>query len=283
MLEINELVKRYPGEDRNAINGITMQISRGEFFGLLGPNGAGKTTLIGMISTLLLPTKGEILLDGQCLCRDNLRAKQQLSLVTQHYSIRNDMTVWQIMELQARLYGISTREWKPRAEELLAFCGLSGEIKQTTRKLSGGMKRKLMLARALLTKPSFLILDEPTVGLDPTSRRQIWDLLRTLNQHGLTVLLTTHYMDEAQTLCERVGILSLGSLTKTDTPDNMIYQLGRFAVDIFDGKQTTNRYFSEREQALTFVATTDYKTTLRSTTLEDVFLNETGYNLGDAI
>lgn len=283
MLELTRIVKRYPGAERNAVNNISLQIQRGEFFGLLGPNGAGKTTLIGIISTLMLPTKGEVLLDGHPLCRDNLCAKRQLSLVTQHYSLRNDMTVWQIMELQARLHGIPKQEWMPRAEKLLNFCGLSDEVKQTARKLSGGMKRKLMLARALLTEPTFLILDEPTVGLDPMSRRQIWDLLRTLNQHGLTVLLTTHYMEEAQALCGRIGIVNQGILTNIDTPDKLISALGNFAVDVFDGTQTTSYYFPEKEQAVSFVTTSAYKTTLRSTTLEDVFLSETGCNLGGTI
>lgn len=215
--------------------------------------------------------------------RENMDLKRKLSVVTQHYSLRNDMTVWQIMELQARLYGLPKKEWVPRSKELLTFCGLDSECKKIVRRLSGGMKRKLMLARALLTDPSYLILDEPTVGLDPTSRRQIWDLLRILNQQGMTVLLTTHYMDEAQMLCKRIAIVNRGRITRVDSPENLIAGLGSYAVDTFDGVHTSSRFFSEKHDALNYVAESPYGTTLRSTTLEDVFLEETGCSLGGSM
>ena len=283
MVELKKIVKRYPGAERNAVENVSLRIESGEFFGLLGPNGAGKTTLMGVISTLMLPTQGEVLLDDIQLHRGNHAGKRKLSLVTQHYSLRNDMTVWQIMELQSRLYGIPKKEWVPQAKDLLSFCGLTDETAKTVRKLSGGMKRKLMLARALLTEPSFLILDEPTVGLDPTSRRQIWDLLRALNQRGLTVLLTTHYMDEAQILCDRIAIINQGEITRVDFPESMITALGVYAVDVFDGKCTRCQYFTEKERALSFVALSPHRSVLRNTTLEDVFLDETGCSLGGSI
>lgn len=280
MVELQGLVKRYPGADRNAVDDVSLQIETGEFYGLLGPNGAGKTTLMSMISTLMLPTRGEILLDGVPLRRNHHEDKRKLSVVTQHYSLRNDMTVLQILELQARLYGLAKKEWLPRAQKLLDFCGLQEDTGKTVRRLSGGMKRKLMLARALLPNPAVLILDEPTVGLDPASRRQMWDLLHVLNQHGLTVLLTTHYMDEAQILCHRVAILNQGKITDVDTPENLIARLGSWAVDHFDGKNTQSKYFCSRKQALAFLDSLPQRATLRETTLEDVFLSETGCSLG---
>lgn len=283
MIELKGVVKRYPGSQANAVDNVSLQIHNGEFFGLLGPNGAGKSTIIGMLSTLLLLTDGEILIENIPFRRENMDMKRKLSVVTQHYSLRNDMTVWQIMELQARLYGIPKKEWVPRSKELLTFCGLDSECGKIVRRLSGGMKRKLMLARALLTDPSYLILDEPTVGLDPTSRRQIWDILRILNQRGMTVLLTTHYMDEAQMLCKRIAIVNRGRITRVDSPENLIAGLGSYAVDTFDGVHTSSRFFSEKHEALSFVASSPYGTTLRSTTLEDVFLEETGCRLGGSM
>lgn len=238
---------------------------------------------MSMISTLMLPSQGEILLNGTPLRRNHHEDKRKLSVVTQHYSLRNDMTVLQIMELQARLYGLAKKEWLPRAQELLDFCGLQEDAGKTVRRLSGGMKRKLMLARALLTTPSVLILDEPTVGLDPTSRRHMWDLLRILNLQGLTVLLTTHYMDEAQILCHRVAILNQGRITDVDTPEKLIARLGSWSVDFFDGKNTQSKYFSNRKQALSFLDSLPQKATLRETTLEDVFLSETGCSLGGTL
>lgn len=283
MIELKGVVKRYPGSKVNAVDNVSLQIHNGEFFGLLGPNGAGKSTIIGMLSTLLLLIDGEILIENIPFRRENMDLKRKLSVVTQHYSLRNDMTVWQIMELQARLYGLPKKEWVPRSKELLTFCGLDSECKKIVRRLSGGMKRKLMLARALLTDPSYLILDEPTVGLDPTSRRQIWDLLRILNQQGMTVLLTTHYMDEAQMLCKRIAIVNRGRITRVDSPENLIAGLGSYAVDTFDGVHTSSRFFSEKHDALNYVAESPYGTTLRSTTLEDVFLEETGCSLGGSM
>ena len=185
MIEIEHISKLYPQSNTKALDDVSMIIRSGEFFGLLGPNGAGKTTLISILSTLLLPTEGEVRIGGEKLTRQRQDIKRKLSLITQHNSLRNDMTLDEIMELQARLYFLNIKQAKVRSEELLTFCGLIDHRKKTVRKLSGGMKRKLMLCRALLTRPEILILDEPTIGLDPASRRQMWDLLRTLNRQGM--------------------------------------------------------------------------------------------------
>lgn len=258
---------------------MSLAISSGEFFGLLGPNGAGKTTLISILATLLLPTEGEITIDGEKLTRRRGDIKRKLSLITQHNSLRSDMTLDQIMELQGRLYAMERGRIRERAGDLLSFCGLAEHRKKTVRKLSGGMKRKLMLCRALLTEPEILILDEPTIGLDPASRRQMWDLLRALNRQGLTILLTTHYIEEAQNLCGRIALMDQGRTQRLDTPERLIQELGEVAIDEFDGDHTRSAFFSGKAEALAYAGGLDNKFVVRSTTLEDVFLSMVGRRL----
>lgn len=280
MIEIQRVSKIYPQAKVKALDGVTLTIETGEFYGLLGPNGAGKTTLISILSTLLLPTEGVVQIDGQPLTRQRLDIKRKLSLITQHNSLRSDMTLDEIMELQARLYFLDLRDARKRSEELLDFCGLTDHRKKTVRKLSGGMKRKLMLCRALLTQPEILILDEPTIGLDPASRRQMWDLLRTLNRQGMTILLTTHYIDEAQYLCGRIALIDRGQVVRMDSPANLIRELGEVAIDEFDGDHTRSAFFREKKEALAYAAQLKNKFVVRSTTLEDVFLSVVGRTLG---
>lgn len=280
MIEIEHISKLYPQSNTKALDDVSMIIRSGEFFGLLGPNGAGKTTLISILSTLLLPTEGEVRIGGERLTRQRQDIKRKLSLITQHNSLRNDMTLDEIMELQARLYFLNIKQAKVRSEELLTFCGLIDHRKKTVRKLSGGMKRKLMLCRALLTRPEILILDEPTIGLDPASRRQMWDLLRTLNRQGMTILLTTHYIEEAQNLCGRIALIEKGQVARLDTPANLIRELGEVAIDEFDGDHTRSAFFAQKEEALAYASGLENKFILRGTTLEDVFLNVAGCGLG---
>lgn len=279
MIEIQHISKIYPESKGKALDDVSLNIESGEFFGLLGPNGAGKTTLISILSTLLLPTQGEVHIDGEKLTRQRQDIKRKLSLITQHNSLRSDMTLDEIMELHGRLYFMNRRRARERSEELLAFCGLIDHRKKTVRKLSGGMKRKLMLCRALLTDPEILILDEPTIGLDPASRRQMWDLLRTLNRQGMTILLTTHYIDEAQYLCGRIALIDQGKVVRLDTPGNLIRELGEVAIDEFDGDRTKSAFFSRKEDALSYAAGLENKFMVRGTTLEDVFLNVVGRGL----
>lgn len=279
MIEIRQVSKVYPGAKNKALDHVSLTIQSGEFFGLLGPNGAGKTTLISILSTLLLPTAGEICIDGEKLTRQRRDIKRKLSLITQHNSLRGDLTLGQIMELHGRLYAIPKPAIRTRSEELLDFCDLLDHRKKTVRKLSGGMKRKLMLCRALLTSPEILILDEPTIGLDPASRRQMWDLLRKLNRQGMTVLLTTHYIEEAQNLCSRIALIDQGKVARLDTPQNLMQTLGEVAVDEFDGDSTKSAFFPSQEEALAFAAGLSGKFMLRNTTLEDVFLAVVGRGL----
>ena len=232
-----------------------------------------------MLSTLLLPTSGEIWINGELLTRQKNQLKQKLSVVTQEYSMRQDMTMNEIMEYQGRLYYMPLKKIRERSEELLEFCGLIDYRKRTVRKLSGGMKRKLMVCRALLTEPEILLLDEPTAGMDAFSRRQMWNLLKKLNQQKLTILLTTHYMEEAETLCDRVGFMCGGRLEETDAPGHMIEMLGRYAVDETSPDGLKSHYFHGKEEAIQYLSASEQETALRSTTLEDVFLETIGQQL----
>lgn len=277
MIELKDLTKTF--DNFTAVDALNLRIESGEFFGLLGPNGAGKTTTIGMLSTLLLPTRGEILIDGERLTRNRKDIKQKVSVITQEYSMRQDMDMDEIMEYQGRLYFIPVKQIRTRTEELFQFAGLTEHRRKTIRKLSGGMKRKLMVCRALLTEPQILLLDEPTAGMDAISRRQMWNLLRQLNEQGLTILLTTHYIEEAQALCHRVALMNSGKLNDVDTPEHLIEKLGAYAVDEHRADGMHSQYFSDREQAIAHLSALQGQCTLRDTTLEDVFVELAGKRL----
>ena len=277
MIETKNLTKTF--DSFTAVDHLNLKIESGEFFGLLGPNGAGKTTTISLLSTLLLPTEGEILIDGQTLTRSRPDRKRKISVITQEYSMRQDMNMDEIMEYQGRLYFMPKKEIRRRTEELLDFCDLLKFRKRTVRKLSGGMKRKLMVCRALLTEPEILLLDEPTAGMDALSRRQMWNLLRQLNGKNLTILLTTHYMEEAQSLCGRVALMDHGKLEEVNTPSGLIDSLGKYTVDETASEGTRSHYFHSRQEAIDFLSSLSCQAALRETTLEDVFVERAGRHL----
>ena len=274
MIKIRDVSKKYGKQI--ALNKLNLEIKESEFFGILGPNGAGKTTISKLISTLILPNGGSINIDNEILTRDSVHIKKKISLMSQEYSLRNDMTVSQIMELQGRLYQIPKEKRLRKTNELLEFCDLIKEKDKKVRNLSGGMKRKLMISRALLTEPKILLLDEPTVGLDPISRRHIWKLLRNLNENGLTIILTTHYIEEAQLLCDRVAMLNKGKLINCKVPKQFIDELGNIAVDVYENNEIKNYYFNKKDDAIRFVNILENRFEIRSTTLEDVFIEVVG-------
>ena len=277
MIEIRDLSKRFG--DFTAVDGLNLTVKTGEFFGLLGPNGAGKTTTIGMMSTVLLPSEGEILIDGQRLDRKASAQKRKLSVITQEYSMRQDMTMDEVMEYQGRLYGLKRKVIRKRSDELLEFAELSEFRRRTVRHLSGGMKRKLMICRALLIEPEILLLDEPTAGMDALSRRQMWNLLRRVNGQHMTIVLTTHYMEEAQALCDRVALINRGKLQKLDTPSALIEQLGAYAVDETKETGMESKFFHERDEAIAYLKSVEGQASFRATTLEDVFVECVGRKL----
>ena len=277
MIELKNLTKKFG--DFTAVDHLNMKIETGEFFGLLGANGAGKTTTISMLSTVLLPTEGEIYINGQLLTRKNSGQKRKLSVITQEYSMRQDMTIAEVMEYQGRLYNLPKKERREKSEKLLEFADLLRFRNRTVRHLSGGMKRKLMICRGLLTDPEIMLLDEPTAGMDALSRRQMWALLRQINDRDLTIVLTTHYMEEAENLCERIALINKGKLDTIDTPHNLIEELGPYAVDEMVEGELKSSFFANRQDAIAFLSNASADAALRTTTLEDVFVERIGSRL----
>ena len=270
MIELKDLTKKF--DDFTAVDHLNLTVETGEFFGLLGSNGAGKTTTISMMSTVLIPTEGGVYIDGELLTRGASEVKRKISVITQEYSMRQDMTVEQVMEYQGRLYYMKRAEIKAKTQELLEFAGLWPYRKRTVRFLSGGMKRKLMICRGLMIEPEILLLDEPTAGMDALARRQTWELLRQINRGNLTIILTTHYMEEAETLCDRVAIIDKGKLDIIETPANLIHDLGNFCVDEPEDGRTVSHFFEDRPSAIEYLQGRSNKAILRSTSLEDVFI-----------
>jgi ABC-2 type transport system ATP-binding protein len=277
MIEVRELTKKFG--NFTAVDNLSLRIETGEFFGLLGPNGAGKTTTISMLSTVLLPTSGGIFIDGRPLSRAASEQKRKLAVITQEYSMRQDMTMDEVMEYQGRLYFLPKKEIRSRTDELFEFAGLSDFHRRTVRHLSGGMKRKLMICRALLIKPEILLLDEPTAGMDALSRRQMWNLLKQVNNRDMTILLTTHYIEEAEALCDRVAMINRGRLQKLDSPRALIHELGDFTVDETGEGDLKSTHFATREEAIRYLEAAPSDSTLRQTTLEDVFVDVAGRKL----
>ncbi len=204
-----------------AVDKINFRIERGEVFGLLGKNGAGKTTSIKMLTLQLKPTAGEIFFEGRPTRGNEIFIKSLLGLVPQHLNFDQDLTVEENLELHARLHHLKKIERRERIDELLKFVELERVRKSFVRELSGGMKRRLLIIRALIHRPKILFLDEPTVALDPQVRRKIWELIKNLKAQGITIVLTTHYIEEAQALCDRVAILNCGRLVALDTTENL--------------------------------------------------------------
>ena len=220
MIEIKNLVKKFKQANnfKVAVDNVTLTIGDNEIFGILGKNGAGKTTLIRMLTMQLSPTDGKIFYDGQFANKNSAAIKKSIGVVPQHINFDQDLNVVENLELHARLFGMEKLERSRRIEELLNYMELADYKNENIRKLSGGMKRRLLIARALIHKPKFLFLDEPTVALDPQVRRKIWSLIEDLRNDGVTIILTTHYIEEAEKLCNRVAILNQGKLLAEGSP-----------------------------------------------------------------
>ena len=273
MLSLINLTKKY--DSLTAVNGINLDIEDGEFFGLLGPNGAGKTTTVRMISTLTPITSGDIVINHESMDRNRAAVKNKIGVVPQHNNLENEMTAWENLEVHGIIYNMPKALRRKRIDEMLEFTELTGRKNDLVGKYSGGMKRKLMIARALLHEPEILLLDEPTVGLDASARRKMWDLLKNLKSDGLTVLLTTHYIEEAEVLCDRVGLINGGTLAELDSPQNLIKKVGKFTVENFTNGETKEEFFETRGEAVAYAAKLEGSINIRSSNLEDVFLKLT--------
>jgi len=278
LIEIRGLCKYYGSV--KAIDGLDLTVKSGEIFGLLGPNGAGKTTTVRILTTLSRPTAGKVFINGFEVTRQAMQVKKEIGVVPQHFNLDLELSAWENLELHGRLHKIPSKVRSKRIEELLDFVELGDRAHSPVEHFSGGMKRRLMIARALMHNPKILFLDEPTVGLDPQVRRRLWDLIRNLNRRGITILLTTHYIEEAEILCHRVGILDRGRLIALGTPEELKAKVGRFVVEVRDGDETKYRVFGDRDQALRFAATLADDVVIRESNLEDVFIELTGHRVG---
>jgi ABC-2 type transport system ATP-binding protein len=218
IIETIELTKTYPGTDFKAVDGLNLQVGMGEVFGLLGPNGAGKTTTIGVLTTRVIPSGGQALVGGIDVAAHPTLAKQMIGVVSQQNTLDRQLTPWENLYFHGRLFGMSKRESKEMADILLEQFQLTRFAKASVYALSGGMAQRLMVARAIFHRPAVLFLDEPTAGLDPQGRLALWELLGQLNAQGQTIMLTTHYMEEADKLCDRLAIMDHGKVLALDTP-----------------------------------------------------------------
>ncbi|MGY2575215.1 ABC transporter ATP-binding protein [Vibrio sp. C8] len=237
-LEIDQLRKTYAG-GFEALKGISVSVKKGDFYALLGPNGAGKSTTIGIISSLVNKTSGKVKVFGYDIDTHLEEAKQHLGLVPQEFNFNQFETVEQIVIQQAGYYGVSKALAKERAEKYLTQLDLWEKRKERARNLSGGMKRRLMIARALMHEPQLLILDEPTAGVDIELRRSMWEFLKKINAQGITIILTTHYLEEAEMLCRNIGIINRGEVIENTTMKGLLSKLHveTFVLDIENESQ----------------------------------------------
>jgi ABC-2 type transport system ATP-binding protein len=220
------LTKVYPDTDFAAVDSLDLTVSAGEIFGLLGPNGAGKTTTAGMLTTRVIPTSGQAWIGSVDVIAHPALAKQLIGIVSQQNTLDRQLTVWENLYFHGRLFGIGARESAQTADALLEQFQLAKWAKASVYELSGGMAQRLMVARAIFHRPAVLFLDEPTAGLDPQSRLALWGILGELNREGQTILLTTHYMEEADQLCGRVAIMDHGKILALDTPAELKQSVG---------------------------------------------------------
>jgi len=221
-----DLTKQYSGMEGPAVDGLNLAVRQGEIFGLLGPNGAGKTTTAGILTTRVIPTSGNAYVAGIDVRAHPALVKQVSGIVSQQNTLDRQLTVWENLYFHGRLFGIGAKESRERSDELLGRFSLSNWAKASVYALSGGMAQRLMVARAIFHRPAVLFLDEPTAGLDPQSRLALWEMLGELNKTGQTVVLTTHYMEEADTLCDRVAIMDHGKILALDTPTTLKQSTG---------------------------------------------------------
>ena len=272
------LRKRF--RERDALRGVSFGVGPGEIFAYLGPNGAGKTTTIRLLTGLSKPTSGEVRLDG----RDPIRepdAKRRAGVVAQTINLDQELTVAQNLDIHGRLFGLPRAQRLARTEELLAQFGLAARAGDHVCKLSGGLRRRVMIARALLHRPVALFLDEPTVGLDADIRRAIWGMIKMIQSEGAAIFLTTHYIEEAEALADHVAFLRQGAIVAEGSPTDLVAAHGPWACLELTGK-TPTAFFLSRDEAVSHAASSGGDVTVRRTTLEDAYLETMRAHDGDA-
>jgi ABC-2 type transport system ATP-binding protein len=280
-LVMNEIIftdnlgKQY--QDLVALDGLSLQIPPGEIFGLLGPNGAGKTTTIKILTTLARPSRGTARIHGFDVVRQPLEVKKLIGVCPQEINLDRELTAWENLWIYGRLHRLP--DLAARISELLEFGNLQERADSLVRDFSGGMQRRLLILRALVSRPRVLFLDEPTVGLDPQVRRQLWSLIQELGRGGITIILTTHYIEEAEMLCDRVGVLNRGRLIALDTPEALVAKVGGYVVETLNSGRRQYLLVRDKEAAYARAQTEPAGVIIRQANLEDVFIQLTGERL----
>jgi ABC-2 type transport system ATP-binding protein len=260
----------------HAVKGISFTVDRGQIFGLLGPNGAGKTTTIRMLTTLTRPSAGTARIAGHDIAREPLLVKRAIGVVPQMLNLDVDLTASENLEYHGRLHGMERTDRDARTGELLRFVGLWEKRETPVERLSGGMRRRLLIARGLMHQPQVVFLDEPTVGLDPQARHLIWGLIEDLKRSGVTILLTTHYIEEADRLCDRVAIMRQGKIITLGAPSDLKALVGRYVLECLGRHDLPRHFLKSREDALESGKGLGCDVVVRDVTLEDVFIELTG-------
>jgi ABC-2 type transport system ATP-binding protein len=271
------LVKRFG--KLTAVDGLDLSVNKGEIYGFLGPNGAGKTTTVRMLTTMELPDEGRVWIDGFDTKTEFIKARRCVGVIQQQNSLDKDLTVKENIIHHGLMQNMSIKETKERMKELGDIMELEDRMGTKVETLSGGWKKRVAIVCSLIHNPDILFMDEPTTGLDTQSRNLLWKMIRNINKHGTTIFLTTHYIFEAESLCDRVGILNKGKLIAEGTPEELKERVGNFALVATDpeGNETIS-YFKDTDSAkkASFDLPQDSTISIRPTNLEDVFLELTG-------
>ena len=303
-IQIKGLKKSY--NNTPALKGVDIEISKGEFFGLLGPNGAGKTTTINILTGLVFKNAGTCLVFGKDIVKDYRYTRSKIGIAAQELSVDWFFTIEKLLYFQAGYYGISTKKAKTKVDELLERLGLDKKRDSRLRQLSGGMKRRFQIAKALVHDPDILILDEPTAGVDVELRHDLWKYLKELHKKGKTILLTTHYIEEAELLCDNVAIIDEGTILKEGSPKQLTKELGKSGVTVQTGQgmedienlltdltytiEDSRLHFSVEDaekaipniiQKLSKINIPIHSITTETSSLEDVFLDLTGKSINE--
>lgn len=252
IIEVKNLTKKF--KELTAVDAVNFGVKKGEIFAFLGPNGAGKTTTIRMLTTLLEPSSGEILINGYSAQKQKSQARKSFGIVFQDPSLDNELTAFENLEFHGIMYDVPKKIRRERIEALLKFVGLSERRKEFVKNFSGGMKRRLEIARGLIHHPKILFLDEPTIGLDPQTRNYLWDYIKKLNkEEGMTVFLTTHYMEEAESICDTIAIIDLGKIIIKGTAQELKQKTGQDSLEKafleLTGKQIRDELGGSKERA----------------------------------